>query len=220
MRSLEESHRLPCAEFFENFNDCTVNLAVIGEELFVAGVKSGPIDVYSLAGDHLRTIGKPWGTEPGEDGLELRFGMCGFGYRLCLSEMWTDRAQQALPLHVTRAKRIWILTNEGNSLQPPYNLDWIEHESLRGHVPSRQQSASRASPHHRYRTRVGACSRRTLRDRYARLKMCLCVLSNVKTARKYTAVSTLYLYIQSFGVRGGTCVLAMCLSCSAGDLLV
>jgi len=49
---------------------------------------------------------------------------------LCLSEMWTDRAQQALPLHVTRTKRIWILTNEGDLLQPPYTLDWTEHESL------------------------------------------------------------------------------------------
>ena len=49
---------------------------------------------------------------------------------LCLSEMWTDREQQALPLHVTRTKRIWILTNEGDLLQPPYTLDWTEHESL------------------------------------------------------------------------------------------
>lgn len=31
---------------------------------------------------------------------------------------------------MTRTKRIWILTNEGDLLQPPYTLDWAEHESI------------------------------------------------------------------------------------------
>ena len=103
-RTLQPRHR-----FGQSLLNGAYGMAVIGEELFVCDAGNDRLQVFSLAGEHRRSITGEW-KRPAE--------LCFVKDRLYLYEAWDEAAdEEREPINPLQGRRIFVLSLQGDTLQ-------------------------------------------------------------------------------------------------------